>query len=157
MGNGTSTNQYTGEAGNARGPFPIDFSAFNPDVGLPWIDAQLRWSGSPPCVYTDNDAYQVGARWWLDVNDKRKSRRGALCTYTMVGSRAADGGTDRVTGAPADYKMLTLEAYAPDQGVSCLEPTPGPVIKPWSPNGEWSCWPAGPKPPSDVPEIPVGG
>ena len=71
----------------------------------------------------------------------------------MVGSRQSDGGADRVTNAPADYKMLTLEAYAPDgvyvsnRGCS-WELTPGPVVLPESPDGSWSCWKPGPKPPS---------
>jgi hypothetical protein len=156
MGNGTQDNQYTGVRGNAPGPYQIDFKAGNPDIGLPWIEARLPTS----CAYHTQSVQGGGndnpARWALAVGDKRQSQDDALCTYSMVGSRQPDGGTDRVSGAPADYKMLTLEAYAPKavyiSNRGCAwELTPGPVINPESPDGSWSCWEPGPKPPSDTP------
>ena len=155
MGNGWQQNQYTGELGNAAGPYQIDFKAGNPDIGLPWIEARLPNS----CGYHTSSQYGGGndnpARWALGVGGKSQSPENSLCTYSMVASRADDGGTDRVTGAAADYKMLTLEAYAPISGVAsngCTwEPTPGPVIRPQSPDGSWSCWAPGPKPPAGTP------
>jgi hypothetical protein len=153
MGNGTQDNQYTGVRGSAPGPYQIDFKAGNPTIGLPWIAASLPQS----CAYHTQSKYGGGndnpARWALGVGDVRQSPGDSLCTYSMVGSRQADGGNDRVSGAAADYKMLTLEAYAPDavyvSNRGCTwELTPGPVIKPESPDGSWSCWKPGPKPPS---------
>lgn len=157
LGNGFQDNQYTGVRSNATGPYQIDFSAGNPAIGLPWIEASLPGK----CYYAYQrmgtgygSPYEGSARWLLDVNDKRQSPDNTLCTYTMVGSREADGGADRVTGAPADYKMLTLEVYAPNGGYidasrGCAwELTPGPISPPQSPDGSWSCWNAGPKPPS---------
>jgi hypothetical protein len=156
MGNGNQENQYTGVMGSAPGPYQIDFKAGNPDVGLPWIQASLPQS----CAYHTQSVYGGGndhpAQWALSVGAVEQSPSDSLCTYSLVASRTPDGGTDRVTGAPADYKMLTIEAYAPNaQYVSnrgCTwELTPGPVTLPESPDGSWSCWKPGPKPPAGTP------
>jgi hypothetical protein len=156
MGNGNQQNQYTGARMSAPGPYRIDFWAGNPVIGQPWIDAKLP----ARCNYETSQAFGGGndkpARWTLGVGDRERSPENALCTYALVASRARDGGTDRVTGAPADYKMLTLEAYAPKpvyvSNRGCIwEGTPGPVIKPESPDGSWSCWKPGPQPPADTP------
>jgi hypothetical protein len=143
VGNGPRQNQYTGVMGNAAGPYMIDFKAFNPDVGQPWIEASLPNGCQWKMVYSNGRYYSQAdhpARWVLDVNQQLQSRTDSLCSYSMVGSRAPDG----------EYKMLILEVYAPDQGNSCWEPTPGPVKLPESPDGSWSCWPEGPKPAASV-------
>ena len=155
LGNGSQQNQYTGVMGNAPGPYRIDFWAGNPVIGKPWIKAKLP----ARCSYETSNSFGGGndhpVRWNLGVGERFQSPPNALCTYGMVGSRAVDGGHDRVTGAPADYKMLTLEAYAPKpvrvSGRGCIwEATPGPVIRPESPDGSWSCWTPGPRPPADI-------
>ena len=157
MGNGNQDNQYTGVRGNAPGPYQVDFKAGNPDIGSPWIEARLPGTcywGYQKLQYGYGSPYQEPAKWVLGVGGKSQSSGNSLCTYSMVASRAEDGGTDRATGAAADYKMLTLEAYAPDGGYVAAnrgcswELTPGPVILPESPDGSWSCWAPGPKPPS---------
>ena len=86
-------------------PIQVDFTASNPDVGLPKIELT---TSSRLC-----DLGQVAFRQrfpgdWdsaplkLDENAQRQSTRSSLCQYKLVGSRAADS---------PDYKMLTLTAY----------------------------------------------
>ena len=149
-GIGTGAEPFRGLTAALPGPYQVDFTAGNPDIGLPWIEARLPKNCSS---FTGDPSKDKPAQWYLDVGDVLQSRGDSLCTYSMVGSRQPDGGNDRVTGAPADYKMLKLEAYAPDAFLvssrGCTwEHTPGPAINPESPDGSWSCWKPGPKPPS---------
>jgi hypothetical protein len=155
MGNGYQDNQYTGVRGSAPGPYFVDFRAGNPAVGQPWIEASLPRSCLYQTANTPGGGNDKSVRWTLGVGERDQSPGNSLCTYGMVGSRQADGGADRLTGARADYKQMVLEVYAPKpvyvSGRGCTwEHTPGPVIKPESPDGSWSCWDPGPRPPADV-------
>ena len=151
MGNGWQQNQYTGVLGNAAGPYQIDFKRAIPNRAS--VD---RGAVAEPCGYHTSSQYGGGndnpARWPLGVGDKSQSPSDSLCTYSMVASRADDGGTDRAR-APGRLQDADARGVCPDRrlglpSIGCTwELTPGPVRPPESPDGSWSCWAPGPKPP----------
>jgi hypothetical protein len=84
--------------------FQIDFTASNPDVGLPKIELTT----SEQLCELSNISYRPrfagdwdSAPLKLEEYAQQQSTRSSLCQYKLVGSRAAD----------TDYKMLTLTAY----------------------------------------------
>ena len=75
MGNGNQDNQYTGVRGNAPGPYQVDFTAGNPDIGSPWIEARL-----PNKCYWDT-------RSWIRDKVLTKTRRSGYWASAVRASR----------------------------------------------------------------------